>query len=135
MRVLKKSLARSILTASGRAGLLLSAALTSPAYADSSSALNLAKIAAIQKEVADKLNDPESARFRNLQATEAGIVCGYVNAKNRFGGYVGFKPFVGQVIQYGEQTPTAMVFAIGETDSDEEFVLSQCHKNGFLSMM
>ncbi len=49
-----------------------------------------------------ELNDPDSANFRNVRAitvrTREGSVvrsiCGEVNAKNGFGGYSGFAPFV-----------------------------------------
>lgn len=41
------------------------------------------------------LNDPDSAKFGTLQAgNQPGDVCGFVNAKNRMGGYVGETPFV-----------------------------------------
>lgn len=45
------------------------------------------------------LNDPESARYRNI-VVKAGrdIVCGEVNAKNRFGAYVGFRRFYALVL-------------------------------------
>ncbi|MBX3429710.1 MAG: hypothetical protein KF779_09020 [Hyphomonadaceae bacterium] len=38
--------------------------------------------------------DPAAAQFRNVRMIENGNVCGEVNGKNRFGGYVGFRPFV-----------------------------------------
>jgi len=49
-----------------------------------------------------QLSDPDSARFRNVWAmrypvqgqADAAIFCGEVNARNRFGGYVGFEPFM-----------------------------------------
>lgn len=48
--------------------------------------------------VAAQMLDPESARFRNaaLYSDADGFLslCGDVNAKNRLGGYVGFRPFV-----------------------------------------
>jgi hypothetical protein len=44
--------------------------------------------------VRSALSDPDSAQFRDLGVdTETGSICGRVNAKNKFGGYVGFKPF------------------------------------------
>lgn len=52
-----------------------------------------------KKTLSARLKDPESARFRNLvymPATTPGntdIVCGWTNARNSFGGYVGFRPF------------------------------------------
>lgn len=42
------------------------------------------------------LSDPESARFRNVRAADETrvVVCGEVNGKNRFGGYVGYRGFI-----------------------------------------
>lgn len=42
------------------------------------------------------LKDPNSAQFRDVRIvqTPAGrVVCGSINAKNTYGGYVGFTPF------------------------------------------
>lgn len=47
-----------------------------------------------------KLNDPESAIFKDVYETRDGDVCGEVNAKNLSGGYVGYKFFV--VTKLGE---------------------------------
>lgn len=50
-----------------------------------------------KESVASNLLDPSSAMFRNLQVksfAEGYVLCGEVNAKNRYGGYVGFQPFV-----------------------------------------
>ena len=44
-----------------------------------------------------RLKDPESARYRNLNLHRVGqwpALCGEVNAKNSFGGYIGHKPFM-----------------------------------------
>lgn len=40
-----------------------------------------------------RLFDPDSAKFRNVTHGR-GNVCGEVNAKNKMGGYVGFKAFI-----------------------------------------
>lgn len=40
-----------------------------------------------------KLKDPYSAMFRNVHISSDGAVRGEVNAKNSYGGYVGFKKF------------------------------------------
>lgn len=43
------------------------------------------------------LKDPDSAKFRNVRMREADsakFVCGEINAKNSYGGYVGFTPFL-----------------------------------------
>src|SRR5260370_28700524 len=56
----------------------------------------------VEAAVRPQLRDPQSAVFRDLSATNdrkiggspAGlVVCGYVNAKNGFGGYTGEKMF------------------------------------------
>jgi hypothetical protein len=45
--------------------------------------------------VAHELKDPESAQFRDLKQY-GDLICGEVNAKNSYGGYVGFEPFYTQ---------------------------------------
>ena len=41
------------------------------------------------------LKDPASAQFRNVELKGGGtVLCGEINAKNSFGGYVGYRPFV-----------------------------------------
>ncbi|KAF1692743.1 hypothetical protein CSC62_14000 [Pseudoxanthomonas jiangsuensis] len=46
-----------------------------------------------KKIATEQLIDPSSAQFRNMLVGD-GVVCGEVNGKNRFGAYVGFKPFL-----------------------------------------
>lgn len=60
-------------------------------------------IALAQNEIAAAMKDPDSAKFRYLRFIESaenedgtvtGFVCGHVNAKNSYGAYAGFSPFV-----------------------------------------
>lgn len=55
-------------------------------------------IALTKEYVAAHLIDPESARFRSMGVYEQGfggiVICGEVNSKNRFGGYVGYRTFI-----------------------------------------
>lgn len=45
--------------------------------------------------VRSQLTDPESARFERIRINKlTGIGCGAVNAKNKMGGYTGFKEFL-----------------------------------------
>jgi hypothetical protein len=47
--------------------------------------------------VRNQLKDPGSAQFRNVRVVpykNGRVVCGEVNGKNSYGGYVGFTPFV-----------------------------------------
>ena len=46
------------------------------------------------KAVRAQLIDPDSAQFANEKTYSRGAVCGEVNSKNRFGGYVGFTRYV-----------------------------------------
>lgn len=55
------------------------------------------------------LNDPDSAQFRDVRRADETTVCGEVNAKNGFGGYVGFTPFIGNVAGDGEVTVHLLV--------------------------
>jgi hypothetical protein len=56
-----------------------------------------AAIGAAEAYITGTLSDPESAKFDSVIAVKAPngktVVCGLVNAKNKFGGYVGRKAF------------------------------------------
>lgn len=50
-----------------------------------------------REAVAESLKDPSSAQFRNVRLANymgGKVICGEVNAKNSYGGYVGFTRFV-----------------------------------------
>jgi hypothetical protein len=95
-----------------RIAVLLGATLTLPACMSEVDATDIKTIpltdrqtSSIQSVVKNKMRDPQSAQFRNLQHLEIVTtkgqtlrhVCGEVNAKNGFGGYVGFTPFKGRL--------------------------------------
>jgi len=70
-------------------------------------------IAAVKKYVLSVLKDPESARFYNVQAfNDNTIVCGYVNAKNSYGGYTGKQVFL---VSFDSGRP-----AVAWIDKDDE---------------
>lgn len=54
-------------------------------------------INAAQQEIKNQMKDPESTKFKGVrEATNSqgeSFVCGEVNSKNSYGGYVGFKSF------------------------------------------
>jgi hypothetical protein len=67
----------------------------SPAPDEYFKAVEAKMIAEGQDRITGRLNDPESGRFRNVFVSPRGrAVCGEVNAKNRMGGYVGFRRFI-----------------------------------------
>ncbi len=55
-------------------------------------------------------------------------MCGYVNAKNSYGGYVGETPFIGTFI--GHDNSGFMVSYMGGPDKDTYAVLVVCRSNG-----
>lgn len=54
---------------------------------------NAKMITKAKESVTKKLKDPESVRFRDVFVMRESV-CGEVNAKNSYGGYVGFKRFI-----------------------------------------
>lgn len=54
--------------------------------------LDAAKVIFVKTVVANGLKDPESAKFRSVKV-KWDTVCGEVNAKNSYGGYVGYRRF------------------------------------------
>ena len=51
------------------------------------------EFAEAKASVRQQLNDPNSAEFRSIHR-QGDVTCGEVNAKNKMGGYDGFKPFL-----------------------------------------
>lgn len=47
-----------------------------------------------KNKIASMFKDPDSVKFRDLRISNDGMwICGEVNAKNSYGGYVGYKRF------------------------------------------
>lgn len=89
----------------------------------------------ISDAIRGSLRDPESARFTWPPYVDGvDLYCGYVNAKNSFGGYVGdtrFSAFV--VLVEGEIRVAALVgIATGDPDSSQTFAVEQtCSAKGY----
>ena len=71
-------------------------------------------IADAKAKIAMKMKDPESARFTDLVAVDNGkgpTVCGWINAKNSYGGYVGYKPFfvMGKIAQVRDDASDSII--------------------------
>lgn len=96
------------------------------------------QIAAAHEFVRASLKDPESAQFTD-DVTGPGVVCGKVNAKNSFGGYVGPRQYVASVQGVTTSYATAAVYReddpirydtlattcpghVGLTDEDKAFL-------------
>ncbi|MEI9930578.1 MAG: hypothetical protein WDM89_08515 [Rhizomicrobium sp.] len=69
----------------------------------------------VAQSVASQMKDPNSVEFQNWHAFENQnglVVCGEINAKNSFGGYVGFVHFVAHASRDGHLlTPSAVASA------------------------
>lgn len=83
----------------------------------------------VRRSVLASLKDPESARFGSMAASKATdgtiFVCGFVNARNSFGGYTGMEPFAGRMTG-----PAFGVVYWGNTRPMYDYVLSECRKFG-----
>jgi hypothetical protein len=83
---------------------------------------------AIKARVSASLKDPYSAQFgpitasQNAEGTQYRI-CGFVNAKNSFGGYVGMKPFQ---LLYNTDSNQFVHTGIGENDIIASTILETC---------
>ncbi|MDR5857932.1 hypothetical protein FZZ93_02515 [Halomonas eurihalina] len=52
-----------------------------------------------KEAVSERLRDPDSAKFRNLEVvgpSGSAAVCGEVNGKNGFGAYAGYEHFISE---------------------------------------
>lgn len=97
----------------------------------------------IKRSVEAKLLDPASAQFR-LSPYRSGTnyYCGLVNARNRFGGYAGFRPFLARVgddkkgprAEESITSVAAVVLAHGDGETTAlwaQVVEETCAKNGY----
>ncbi|MDR7034490.1 hypothetical protein [Mesorhizobium sp. BE184] len=69
-------------------------------FADTSySNLDIGDISLITRKVTEGFFDPEAARFYAVnyslkaEKRDKSVICGYVNGRNRMGGYIGIEPF------------------------------------------
>lgn len=89
--------------------------------------LDAAQVAVVQQGVRGALRNPDSAWFGPMSAArgpDGTVVCGYVNARNRFG-RSGRTPFVGHL-----ETDIFLVAAIGGGEFSPEAVARTCVEFG-----
>lgn len=84
-------------------------------------ALTPVEMRIIQSSVRESLSDPDSATFKMLPLSEESEkYCAYVNAKNRFGGYVGYRSFSVFITKSGKGDVIAAEHA--SIESNDAFV-------------
>lgn len=121
----------------GENGVMLLAMLVAMQVVEHYSAytLNAVQKAQISKRVGDKLLDGDSAKYRWPQHTaQYGTYCGWVNAKNRYGAYIGFQPFF--VLGGKEKSGAFFVSDVyvasdDNNDGDTAIVQKMCTQAGY----
>lgn len=112
-----------------RAFVLVLAALTGCAPGDPLPPVALSSDIQTRAEDAIRatLKDPQSAQFERMRAGSAAdgatLVCGFVNAKNGFGGYTGRKLFA---VRVSGSSATVEAFAV------EGHALGVCHRHNLI---
>ena len=93
--------------------------------------LSEAHVRTVQDGLRRGLKDPDSAKFGPMVAglgkTGVASVCGWVNAKNSYGGYSGMSPFLGVMDEGG------LVFeavSIGSDRNSSDVVRIMCNGKG-----
>ncbi|WP_423708625.1 hypothetical protein [Undibacterium sp. WLX3042] len=92
------------------------------------------KIESLKQQVTHNLKDPESAKFREVKLNKAKTaLCGEVNAKNGFGAYGGYQPFVatdsGAIIMRGDSCNIGSITSQIECMSERNKFLEYAVKN------
>lgn len=97
-------------------------------------------VAAVQNAVRAVLKDPGSAQFGSGQLSAARdakgtiTVCGFVNARNSFGGFVGAQPFLVVVFEsFGAAKKRSLRAEVGGIASNQflsDALRSDCAANG-----
>jgi len=88
-----------------------------------------AEKAMIRQAVKKKLIDPGSAQFRwNTRVSHSVVYCGFVNSKNRMGGYVGFTAYE---VMVDRQTNSIALVDLQEDDGDLYVITKMCGERGY----
>ncbi len=88
----------------------------------------------VHSSIAQRLRDPYSAHFGPYRAmakirdgNKEIVVCGFVNAKNGFGGYTGMEPYIGV---YRQATSAFNLVMMGDAPDTAAAVLGSCRASG-----
>lgn len=99
----------------------------SQSASQAAASLSKADQAALLENVRASLKDPSSAQFEKVRLSSNGAaVCGKVNAKNGFGGYVGFRDFVASHEGVAIKPPECGTVSISELFNRSPEAASAC---------
>ncbi len=82
---------------------------------------------AVSESVGKKLADPFSAKYEWQAVKSETVYCGMVNAKNQFGAYTGYKPFL--VLYYINNK--AKNLTVIKTEMAPEVIMKMCIESGY----
>lgn len=82
---------------------------------------------AIKDVVGRHLNDPFSAQYEWPEVRNSTVYCGFVNAKNAFGAYAGYQPFL--VTYYVNQRTKKVV--VSQSELSPNIIGQMCPENGY----
>jgi hypothetical protein len=86
---------------------------------------------ALEQGIKEGLKDGDSAKFGPFSASidSSGhiSVCGLVNAKNGFGGYIGYSPYLG-----GFTGDKFLLAGVGGTERSTDVIRSSCREFGLM---
>ena len=96
--------------------------------------LSALQISAVQREVRSNLKDPESARFGAIAASrsESGkyAVCGFVNGRNSYGGYMGMQPYAGTLVTVASQN-SFLIYSFNDGEIHNPWITrAYCRNSG-----
>lgn len=95
---------------------------------------NKAEMSAIVDGVKGGLKDPDSAKFSEVrliafpETPKDFAVCGSVNARNSFGGYVGPMPFIGSLMFVAGNHPFFILQSIASDPESIERAITLCNR-------
>ena len=85
---------------------------------------------AVKTAMIKELKDSDSAKYIWLDKGLDNGYCGLVNAKNSYGAYAGYIPFVSVVVETDEGETVALILQIGSSDDKAEVVRRVCVDTG-----
>lgn len=88
-----------------------------------------AEQAAVKEAMVEHLKDAESARWRwpRLKKPSGGSYCVWVNAKNSYGGYTGFKPINMILVSLAGESPRVVYLPIPDDLAEQ-----RCAREGYV---
>lgn len=82
--------------------IILGATLAVYALASMAAGLTAKEIEGLRSAMDARLKDSQSARFKDVRVGDKGTTCGLVNAKNSYGAFAGYVPFMAVRLSTGD---------------------------------